>query len=296
MDPELFLPSRNFLGLPPELSSRGTAAALVLPVPYDSTTSFRAGTREGPQAIIDASQQIEWFDLELRREPAEAGIHTLAEVAPHMGGPQSMVDRVYRIAWELFATGQLVVTLGGEHSVSSALVRAAAERFPGLTVLQFDAHADLRDSYEDTPYSHASVARRIAECCPLVQAGIRSLSREEWDFLQTGPPITTFFINEHPLSEAALDRLVAALGPEVYVTFDIDALDPGVMPGVGTPEPGGLSWQESLRILRRVAAQRRVVGFDLMEYCPPEGSTAAAFTAAKLAYKAIGYFTHPWKE
>ena len=296
MDQDWFLPQRNFLGLPDGLTAFDTAQVVVLPVPYDATTSYRSGTREGPQAIIDASQQIEWFDHELRRETAEVGIHTLPEVAPVMSGPAAMVERLYQIARPHAAANKLLVTLGGEHSLSSAVVRAFAERYPGLTVLQFDAHADLRDSYEETPYSHASVARRIVEICPLTQVGIRSLSKEEWDFLQTNPPVTTFFIESHPLPEAAMDRLVASLGPEVYVTFDIDALDPGLVPGVGTPEPGGLTWQEALRILRRVSEARRVVGFDLMEYCPPEGNTAAAFTAAKLAYKAMGYFTHPWKE
>ena len=296
MDPDWFLSPRNFLGLPEGLAAFDAAQVLVLPVPYDATTSYRAGTREGPQAIIDASQQVEWFDHELKRETAEVGIHTLPEVAPVMSGPADMVERLYQVARRQVDTDKLLVTLGGEHSLSSAVVRAFSERYPGLTVLQFDAHADLRDSYEETPYSHASVARRIVEMCPLTQVGIRSLSKEEWAFLQTRPPITTFFIESHPLSESDLERLVGSLGSEVYVTLDIDALDPGLVPGVGTPEPGGLTWQETLRILRRVAEARRVVGFDLMEYCPPEGNTAAAFTAAKLAYKAMGYFTHPWKE
>ena len=284
-----FLPPRNFLGLDLDLANPDTAAVLVLPVPYDSTVSYKSGSREGPQAILDASLQVETFDIELRREVCLPGIHTLPEVAPDMAGPDAMVDRLYQVARNVLESGKLLATLGGEHSLSSALVRAHLERYPNLTVLQFDAHGDLRDQYEDTPFSHACVARRIVEMCPLVQVGIRSLSAEEWEFLQTNPPVTTFFAQPDPLSETQLEAMVAALSPEVYVTLDLDALDPSIIPGVGTPEPGGLGWYETLRILRYVAQRRRIVGFDLMEYCPAEGGTAGAFTAAKLAYKLMGY-------
>lgn len=309
MNPNYQNPPRTFAGVDTPFED---ARVLILPVPYDSTTSYKTGAREGPQAIIDASCNMELFDIELRREIADAGIHTLPEVAPVMSGPQAMVERLLEICRDLIMHGpsphplisssparpsprlaheRLLVTLGGEHLLAVAPAWAYAERYPDLTVLQFDAHADLRDEYAETPYNHACSARRILERCPVVQAGVRSLSADEWAFLQTKPPVTTFFADQHPLSEADLDRLVNALGPHVYITFDLDALDPSVIPGVGTPEPGGLTWQESLRILRRVAQQRRVVGFDLMEYCPPEGNTAGAFAAAKLAYKMIGYCT-----
>ena len=294
MDSRWFYPPRNFAGLDAEKASLASARILVLPVPYDSTTSYKTGAREGPQAILDASGNLETFDHELGRETADAGIHTLLEVAPVMEGPRAMVERLYQIARELTAHEKLLVMLGGEHLLSVALVKAFAEKHPGLTVLQFDAHGDLRDRYLESQYTHACTARRIVELCPLVQVGIRSLSAEEWEFLGTHPPVTTFFAEENPLGEEALERLVAALGPEVYITFDLDVLDPSVMPGVGNPEPGGLGWWETLRILRRVAQQRRIVGFDLMEYCPPEGNTAGAFTAAKLAYKLMGYCTQAW--
>lgn len=293
-NPEWFLPSRNFLGLDPDLSDFDRAQVLVLPVPYDSTVSYKSGSREGPQAIIDASTQVETFDIELRREICEVGVHTLPEVAPHMGGPEQMVDRLYHVARAALESGKLLASFGGEHSLSSALVKAHAERYPNLSVLHFDAHGDLRDSYEDTPYSHACVARRIVEMVPLVQVGIRSMSAEEWQFLQTNPPVTTFFDQPEPLSDSQLDQLVAALSPEVYITLDLDALDPAIIAGVGTPEPGGLGWYETLRILRYVAERRRIVGFDLMEYCPAEGGTAGAFTAAKLAYKLMGYCLQRW--
>lgn len=295
MNNEWYLPPRNFLGLEPELSARATAQVIVLPVPYDSTVSYKSGSREGPQAILDASTQVETFDIELRREVCLAGIHTLPEVAPVMSGPQQMVQRLYEVARDTLSDGKLLVTLGGEHSLSSALVRAHLERFPNLSVLQFDAHGDLREEYEGTPFSHACVARRIVEMCPLVQVGIRSMSAEEWAFLQTHPPITTFFDQPEPLTDAQLDAMVAALSPEVYITLDLDALDPAIIAGVGTPEPGGLGWYETLRIVRYVAQRRRIVGFDLMEYCPAEGGTAGAFTAAKLAYKMMGYALEAWE-
>jgi len=295
MTNDWYLPARNFLGLEPELSDPATAQVVVLPVPYDSTVSYKSGSREGPQAILDASTQVETFDIELRKEICLAGIQTLPEVAPMMAGPQQMVERLYQVARSVLSDGKLLVSLGGEHSLSSALVRAHQERYPNLSVLQFDAHGDLRDEYEGTPYSHACVARRIVEMCPLVQVGIRSMSAEEWAFLQTKPPVTTFFDQPQPLSDAQLDAMVAALSPEVYITLDLDALDPAIIAGVGTPEPGGLGWYETLRIVRHVAQRRRIVGFDLMEYCPAEGGTAGAFTAAKLAYKIMGYALEAWE-
>lgn len=288
MNPDWFNPPRTFAGVQ---STVEDARILVLPVPYDSTTSYKTGAREGPQAIIDASANMELFDHELRRETADVGVHTLPEVAPVMSGPQAMVERLGHIAAQLVRSDKLLCTLGGEHLLSVAPAWAYADRYPDLTVLQFDAHADVREEYAETGYNHACTARRILERSPVVQVGIRSLSRDEWDFLQTGPPVTTFWAEQLPLSDADLDRLVDGLSDHVYLTFDLDAFDPGVISGVGTPEPGGLTWAEALRILRRVTRDRRIVGFDLMEYCPAEGNTAGAFTAAKLAYKLMGYCT-----
>ncbi len=296
MEPDWFNARRTFCGLDGPEHGFEAARAVVLPVPYDSTTSYKTGTREGPQAIIDASCNMELFDIELRREIADAGIHTLPELAPVMSGPDAMLRRVTDVVRDLLEHDKLVVTLGGEHSLSAGVVEAFADHFPRLTVVQFDAHADLRDEYGETRYNHACTARRIVERCPLVQVGIRSMSVDEWEFLQSGPPVVTFYDEQIPLSEADLDRLIASLGQDVYVTFDLDALDPAIMQGVGTPEPGGIGWYEALRILRRIARARHVVGFDLMEYCPAEGGTAGAFTAAKLAYKFIGYITQQWGE
>jgi agmatinase len=204
-----------------------------------------------------------------------------------MRGPEETVERVYNVASDLVEKEKFVVMLGGEHSLTLGMVRAFAERFPRLSVLQLDAHADLRDEYEDSRYSHACVMRRVLECCPIVQIGIRSLSQEEHRFL-TQNQMRPFFAQGLPLDEEAI---VSALSEEVYITIDLDVLDPSIMSAVSTPEPGGLSWYEVLRILRNVAQEKHIVGCDLVELCPKEGPSSCAFLAAKLAYKLIGYAT-----
>lgn len=282
---EKFFPPRNFAALPPQYSDFGTSKVVTLPIPYDCTTDWRAGSREGPKAIIDASHYMELYDQELDRESYLVGIHTLPELKPSMKGPEETVQRVYQAASDLVRKEKFVVMLGGEHSLTLGMVRALAQKFPGLSVLQLDAHADLRDEYEDSKYSHACVMRRVLECCPIVQAGIRSLSLEEHRFLALNQ-MHPFFAEGRPLDEKAI---AAALSEEVYITIDLDVLDPSIMSAVSTPEPGGLSWHEVLRILRHVAQEKHIVGFDLVELCPREGPPSCAFLAAKLAYKLIGY-------
>ena len=287
MNRELFYPPRNFAALPTQYSDFETSKVVVLPVPYDSTTDWRSGSRDGPMAIIDASQYLELYDQELDRESYLVGIHTLPELKPSMKGPEDTVERVYKVAIDLVRKEKFVMMLGGEHSLTLGMVRAFKERFDRLSVLQLDAHADLRDEYEDSRYSHACVMRRVLECCPIVQVGIRSLSLEEHRFLALNQ-MQPFLAEGLPLDEKAI---VSALSEEVYVTIDLDVLDPSIMSAVGTPEPGGLSWYEVLRILRHVAQQKHIVGFDLVELCPKEGPSSCAFLAAKLAYKLIGFST-----
>ena len=287
MNKDLFYPQRNFAALPPQYADFETSRVVILPVPYDSTTDWRSGSRDGPMAIIDASQYLEHYDHELDREIYLVGIHTLPELQPSMRGPEETVARVYEVASDLVRKEKLVAMLGGEHSLTVGMVRAFSERFDHLSVLQLDAHADLRDEYQGTKYSHACVMRRVLECCPIAQVGIRSMSQEEHQFL-TQNQISPFFAPGLPLDEEAI---VSALSEDVYVTIDLDVLDPSIMSAVGTPEPGGMSWHEVLRILQRVAERRRIVGFDLVELCPREGPLSCAFLAAKLAYKLIGYAT-----
>jgi agmatinase len=282
-----FLPHRVFAGLTPPYSNLQQAKIVILPVPYDSTSEWRGGSRHGPQAIIDASQYLELYDLELDREIYKVGICTLPEVEPLLSNPQDMIDRVYQVIKGLIQEEKFVVLLGGEHSLSLGAVRAFEEAFPRLSVLQLDAHADLRDAYLGTKYSQACVMRRIFELCPISQVGVRSLSWEEKQFL-TQNKLKPIYMSDLALNKASIDQIVDSLSEDVYITIDVDVLDPSVMPAVGTPEPDGMSWRQILDIIESVALHRHVVGFDLMEFCPGEGPGSCAFLLAKLAYKLIG--------
>jgi agmatinase len=283
-----FLPQRVFAGLGPPYSDLQKAKAVVLPVPYDSTSEWRSGSRHGPQAIIDASEYLELYDLELDCEICRAGICTLPKVEPLLGSPQDMIDRVHQIVGDLVQKEKFVVLLGGEHSLSLGAVRACKEAFPALSVLQLDAHADLRNEYLGTKYGQACVMRRILEVCPICQVGVRSLSWEEKRF-SAEKKLKSFYMSELASSMASLNGIVDSLSQDVYITIDVDVLDPSIMPAVGTPEPDGMSWRQILAIVKTVTRHRHVVGVDLMEFCPAEGSSSCAFLLAKLAYKIIGY-------
>jgi len=288
MNQELFFPPRNFAGISPPYSDWENSRVVVLPVPYDSTTDWRSGTRDGPRAIIDASQYLELYDLELGREIYKVGIHTLPEIQPEMSSPENMTQRVYTVARELLDKNKMVLMLGGEHSLTLGMVKAYREKYEALSVLQLDAHADLCDSYLGTRFSHATVMRRVYELCPVVPVGIRSLSREEHRFIDEAG-IKPVYAKDLTLTGDSIEQIIASLSNEVYITIDLDVLDPSIMAAVGTPEPGGIGWYELLDLLHEVAQSRRIVGFDLVELCPGEGPLAGAFLAAKLAYRLIGY-------
>ena len=270
-----------------------SAAVGILPAPYDGTVSYRAGARDGPRAIIEASRYLELYESDLDLEPSQWGIATLPALEPDVSGPEANVARVEQAVDGLAEAGKLPVMLGGEHTLTIGAVRALSRRYPGLSVLQLDAHADMRDTYQGSRYSHACVMRRVREITGIgnvVQAGIRSISREEIEHIRdTGAAGVHLYTPGMYTDHAAIEELLAGLGDTVYVTVDLDALDPAIMPAVGTPEPGGLSWQETLNILRAVAGRSRIVAFDVMELAPNEGPPHAAFTAARLTYKLIGY-------
>ncbi|MFQ5735381.1 MAG: agmatinase [Thermodesulfobacteriota bacterium] len=288
----------NFCGLSREELEAHPPTFSVLPVPYDLTASYVSGTRNGPRAIIEAFTHMELYDDELGREVWEAGIETLPSMEPTALGPGEMVDRVHAAADEILDAGRVPVMLGGEHSVTLGLVRSLIKRYPKMSVLQLDAHADMRDSYQDTPFNHACIARRISEICPIVQVGIRSLSTEEAVFLDSqkkagrraATRIKTWYAAE-VLKGVDWSRVVRGLTDEVFITVDLDVFDPAVMPATGTPEPGGLGWYDALGVLRSAAAGRKVVGFDVVELCPLPGNIAPDFLAAKLVYKMMGYAT-----
>lgn len=287
----------NFLGLAEELTSRSRARAWVLPVPYDATVSYGAGTRNGPAAIISASLAVELFDLQAGCEPAcEWGVHTLPPLEVDSRGPDRMVEKVRRVASDLLASmpaGGVLATLGGEHSISVGLVRAAAEFLErtgspsDLVVVQVDAHADLRDSYQGSPMSHACAARRMLEVSPVFQIGIRNVSAEGARLQQSDPHVTTVSADRALEDPDGLQRRLAEFvrGRHVYLTIDLDGLDPSIMPSVGTPEPGGLGWSEVTRIARTVTREaRRVLAFDVVELAPVPGLIAPDFLAAKLVH------------
>ena len=280
---------QNFLGLPPRYSDYARSRFAVLPIPYDSTTSFQTGTREGPAAIIRASQQVELFDEELEAECHKVGVATLDPLVPNMAGPEAMHEDIFRAARRVVRDGKFLFGLGGEHSISSGLVRAVMTKHKKLSVLQIDAHLDLRDSWEGAKHSHACVMRRIVDLgATIVPVGIRNISLEEHRFLKRRKiePITA---RQGHTDDDWVDRVLNALGETVYITIDIDGFDPSFAPGTGTPEPGGLDWYQVTGLLRLVAAEKNLVGADIVEVMPIPGQAVTEFLAARLAYKLISY-------
>jgi len=285
----------TFLGLKDADADYDRAATVIVPVPWEATVSWGAGTARGPDAILEASGYVELYDEVLREEPyRRAPIHTTASVDPGSDDPETYLDRLARVAAGLFEDGKFPVFLGGEHSLSSAPVRAAREAFDDLCVLQLDAHADLRDTYHDTPWSHASVMRRIHDLgVPAVPVGIRAVSVEEADLMQElDRPV--FWSHRIAHGDGWMETALAALDDNVYVTFDVDYFDPSIVPATGTPEPGGGFWHDTMRFLGRVFEERNVVGMDVVELAPIEGLHASDFVVARLVYRCIGYRFHDW--
>jgi len=279
----------TFLDLDAGLADYQAARFAVLPVPYDGAVSFMSGARHGPAAIIAASAHVEEFDEELCAEYHEAGIATLDAVEANPAGPAAVHEDIFGAARRVVDDGKFLFGLGGDHSVTSGLVRAGMTRHPTLSVLQIDAHPDLRDSYEGTPFSHASVMRRVHDFgAKIVPVGIRSISKGDYDFMHAAG-ITPITARQCATSDEWIDRAVSALGDTGYVTIDIDGFDPAFAPGTGTPEPGGLDWYQVTGLLRRVAEKRTVVAADVVEVLPIPGQVVTEFLAARLAYKVMSY-------
>ena len=256
-------------GIYPACSLRD-AKFVVIPVPYDLTSTYQAGSRRGPQAIIDASTNMELYDEELKQETYTVGIHTTLPVAIDARGPKNMVNIVRKKISRLVGLNKIPVMLGGEHSITLGAVQAVMEKYPKLTVLQFDAHADLRDTYQGSPYNHACVARRITEICPLTQVGIQSMSKEEGEFLPQSKVKSysaDFVLENKNWAEAVCQDLKG----DIYITIDLDVFDPSIMPATGTPEPGGIYWKDILRLLKLVSASCKIRGFDVVELAPLPG-------------------------
>ncbi len=278
----------NFAGLPEEFCCFDNAKAVVVPVPYDLTTSYIPGTRKGPQAIIEASTHLELFDDELERDISETGIHTLNLIEPTTSSPENMVDIVKTVVAEVIANDKMPVVLGGEHSITLGAVQAFKQKGFNFGVIQFDAHADLRNSYQDSIYNHACIGRRIHEICPLSQIGIRSLCAEESEYLKTSD-IKTFFARDIIGYNGFIDNIISSIPDNIYLTIDLDCFDPSIMPSVGTPEPGGLGWYQTVELLKKIISKKNIIGFDVVELCPIPGMIAPDFLAAKLCSKIIAY-------
>ncbi|GMU65811.1 MAG: agmatinase [Acidobacteriota bacterium] len=280
----------NFGLLPEDQADYATSRVAVLPVPFERTVSYGRGTAAGPAAILRASQSMELYDEELRFEPAEIGIATLPPFLPEAFDLAEAMGELEAECRRHLAADKFLLTLGGEHSLTIAPVRAAKSIHGEIGVVQFDAHADLREEFEGTPYSHAAVMRRVAdEGLPTLPIGIRSLSKPEAEFAhEAGIPI----VWAHELDELEgnrYERLLAALPEKVYLTFDIDYFDPALVPATGTPEPGGGTWYPTLRLLSRLFETKQVVAMDVVELAPLGGQPSSDFVAAKLAYKCLGY-------
>ena len=281
----------NFGGIDEEeFSSFDMAQILVLPVAYEGTVSFGTGTGAGAMAIVNASRYMEHYEEETDAEVYKIGIHTLEEFAPRET-PEAMMDALYEHSKEILKTDKFLCMLGGEHSVSAPIIRAHAEKYHNLSVLQIDAHADLRDEYDGTKHSHASIMARVVKDLriPSVQVGIRSISADEARAIDAGLPTKIFWAKDIVGRTDWIDAAIEGLTENVYLTIDIDGLDPSLVPTTGTPEPGGLGWYETLHLIRKLASRKRVVGMDLVEFSKTETSDAPAFLCAKLVYKSLAY-------
>jgi agmatinase len=296
----MLLHPNNFLALPEQWSGPKQSRVIVLPVPYEQTTSFGKGTASGPGSILEASGQVELYDEELDAEiyTLTGGIATLKPM--DSGGRDAIaVEAIRKQVHDLIGKNKTVVCLGGEHTISIGAAQAHSQIYPDLSVLQLDAHSDLREEYEDNRYSHACVMARIYEFNNnIVQVGIRSQCREEADFIRQNK-VDTFYAFDLRSGRYGSDRyawhnaVIGSLGENVYLTIDCDFFDPGLMPAVGTPEPGGFGWHETVSFLRSLADRRRIVGFDITELSPIPGLIHPQFVIAKLIYKLIGYIFSP---
>ncbi|MCF8365792.1 MAG: agmatinase [Bacteroidales bacterium] len=275
----------NFGGLEESLTNLDSAKVVMIPVPYDETSTWGKGADNGPEAILEASANMELYDIETDSEVYKIGIHT-ADPVLEKSSPEKMVNAVEKASIKFLDQGKFIVGLGGEHSISSGFVRACSRYYNNLSVLQLDAHTDLRPEYEGTPYSHASVMSRISEICPFVQVGIRSMDTIEKPFLRK----ENLFLAEDIFdNDLWLEKAIGGLSDNVFITIDLDVFDPSIMPSTGTPEPGGLLWYQTIKFLKKVIGEKNVIGFDVVELAPVKTNRAPNFLAAKLIYKLLTY-------
>jgi agmatinase len=275
----------NFGSIPEKYDNIEKAEIVILPVPYDGTSTWIKGADKGPDAILEASANMELYDIETDSEVYKKGIYTASPVNENKS-PEKMTTEVYKAALKYVSDKKFLVTLGGEHSVSVGAIQAYSEVYENLTVLQLDAHSDMRPEYEGSRFNHACAMSRAVECCPVVHVGIRSMDVEEKKYIN---PDRIFYAEKRLTDPNWMDKVVDLMSDNVYITIDLDVFDPSIMPSTGTPEPGGLFWYEVLNLMRKVNEKSNIVGFDVVELCPNKIDKAPDFLASKLIYKILSY-------
>lgn len=277
---------KTFGGIPEEFGQLAKAKVVLIPVTFDGTSTYQKGADKGPEAFLDAAENLELYDIETDSEVYKEGIY-LADTITEDRSAEAVFEAVYAKTKEYIAKNKFVTLFGGEHSISIGAIKAHYEHYDNLTILQIDAHADLRKQYMGTPYNHACALYDASQNADnLIQVGIRSMDKSEKTVMDYDK---VFFAHEMLLNEDWMDDAIDLMTDNVYITFDLDALDPSIFPGTGTPEPGGMMWYETLEFIQKVMKQRNVVGFDLVELCPIEGTKVSEFLAAKLYYKMLSY-------
>jgi agmatinase len=275
----------NFGGIPEKYDNVEKSKIVILPVPYDGTSTWIKGADKGPAAILEASANMELYDIETDSEVYKKGIYTATPVKENKS-PEKMTMEVYKIALKYVSDKKFLVTLGGEHSISVGAIQAYSEEYENLTVLQLDAHSDMRPEYEGSRYNHACAMSRAVECCPVVHVGIRSMDVEEKKYIH---PDRIFYAEKRLMDPNWMEKVLDLMSDNVYITIDLDVFDPSIMPSTGTPEPGGLFWYEVLTLMRKVNEKCNIVGFDVVELCPNKVDKAPDFLASKLIYKILSY-------
>ena len=277
--------TKTYAGIPEEFARLENAKIVLIPVPYDGTSTWQKGADKGPEAFLNASENMELYDIETDTEVYKQGVY-LTEPVTENSSPEALVNAVHKVTKEYIKKNKFVTIFGGEHSISIGTIRAFNEHFNSLTVLHIDAHADLRKEYEGSKCNHACAVYEASQTTNLVQVGIRSMDVIEKTIMEEDK---TYFAHEMALDDTWMDSAIDQMTDNVFITFDLDALDPSIMPSTGTPEPGGLLWFETLEFLKQVFAEKNVVGFDIMELCPNSKAKSSDFLAAKLYYKMLSY-------
>ena len=276
---------KTYANIPESFSRKENSKIVLLPVPYDGTSTWQKGADQGPQAFLEASENMELYDIETASEVYKQGVY-LAPAITENSSPEAMVNAVYATTKEFIKKNKFVTLFGGEHSVSIGSIRAFNDCFQNLTVVHIDAHADLRKEYEGTPYNHACAVHEASQKTNLIQIGIRSMDAIEKTYMNEEK---TYFAHEMIDDIGWTDTALDQMTQNVFITFDLDAFDPSILPSTGTPEPGGLFWYETLSFLKQIFEEKNVVGFDIVELCPNPHDKSSDFLAAKLYYKMLSY-------